>query len=204
MLYRLKRFVLRLLGITYTISRRAEVQNSKWGEFVNIAKGAYVISSDIGAYSSIGRNTSIINCRMGKFCSISWNVTVGATAHNFNHLSTHSFPYIEQFGFAKGNKRIVQEVKLGHDVWIGANAIIMPGLTVGNGAIIGAGAVVTKDIPPYAICAGVPAKIIKFRFESDMVEKIESLEWWHWSKEKIAANIQYFKKPLEPGDLKKF
>ena len=203
MLYKVKLIILRLFGITQTVSRNSDVTKSTLGEFVNIAKGAYILSSQVGSYSSIGRNSSLINCSMGKFCSVSWNVTVGATEHPYDHLSTHAFPYIRQFGFAAQDKRIVQNVSIGHDVWIGANAIIKPGLKIGNGAIIGAGAVVTKDVPAYAICVGVPAKILNFRFDNELISKLEKLQWWDWDKKIIADNLSAFTKPLKVADLDK-
>ena len=83
-------------------------------------------------------------------------------------------------------------VKIGSDVWIGARAIILPAVTVGNGAIIGAGAVVTKDVPPYAIVVGVPAKVIHYRYSPEQIEKLLKIAWWDWSDEKIIENMKYF------------
>ncbi|WP_281040324.1 MULTISPECIES: CatB-related O-acetyltransferase [unclassified Mesorhizobium] len=81
-------------------------------------------------------------------------------------------------------------IVVGHDVWIGARAIIMSGVTIGNGAVIGAGSVVTKDVPPYAIVAGSPARIIRYRFSPDVVDRIQASEWWTWSDERIRDQIK--------------
>jgi virginiamycin A acetyltransferase len=83
-------------------------------------------------------------------------------------------------------------IVIGNDVWIGANAIILPGVAIGDGAVIGAGAVVSHDIPPYAIAAGVPARILQYRYSADQIEKLLKIAWWNWSREKIAENVDYF------------
>ncbi len=83
-------------------------------------------------------------------------------------------------------------VTIGNDVWVGARAIILPQVTIGDGAIIGAGSVVTHDVPPYAIVAGVPAKIIRYRYDSQKIQKLLAIAWWNWNEEKIKANMDYF------------
>ena len=90
-------------------------------------------------------------------------------------------------------------VKIGNDVWIGARVIILPGVTVGDGAIIGAGAVVTHGVPPYAVVAGVPARIVRFRFSDEQIEKLLKIAWWNWEERKIFENLDLFY-----GDVKKF
>lgn len=203
MLYKLKRLVLRLFGQSSFISRRAKFIRSTHGNDVQVAQYAHVVNSKLNSFTSVGRNATIINAELGKFCSISWNVTIGATSHHTSYPSTHAFPYVESFGFSKRNELIVVSTNLGNDVWIGANAIVLPGVRIGNGAVIGAGAVVTKDVPPFAICVGVPARVVKFRFGPELIEQIENLKWWDWRKEKLLANIQFFKKPLTEDEIKK-
>lgn len=88
-----------------------------------------------------------------------------------------------------------EPVVIGNDVWIGANVVILPGVHVGDGAILAAGAVITKDVEPYAIVGGVPAKVIKYRFSEDMIKKFEQIQWWNWSIEKIEDNIELFYQP---------
>jgi tetrahydrodipicolinate N-succinyltransferase len=90
-------------------------------------------------------------------------------------------------------------VRIGSDVWIGCRAIILPSVAVGDGAIIGAGAVVTHDVPPYAVVAGVPAKIVRFRFDKVQIEKLLKIAWWNWSERKIVENLDYFY-----GDVNEF
>jgi virginiamycin A acetyltransferase len=84
-------------------------------------------------------------------------------------------------------------ILIGNDVWIGAKAIILSNVTVGDGAIVGAGAIVTHDIPPYAVVAGVPAKIIRFRFSKSQIEKLLKISWWNWSNDAIKGNVDYLR-----------
>ncbi|WP_341215803.1 DapH/DapD/GlmU-related protein [uncultured Wocania sp.] len=166
------------------------------GRNINISRYCFVSNSVIGDYTSVGRNTTIINAEISKFCSISWNVTIGATQHNYKRVSTHAFSYIEYYGFVEKDLRIIVRTFIGHDVWIGANSIVMPGVRVGNGAVIGAGSVVTKDVNDFEIVYGVPAISKGYRFNQKTIEDINQLNWWHWEDKKIKENIEIFKKPF--------
>lgn len=179
------------------IRRGAEVVNTSFGSFINISRNAFLSSSSIEDYTSVGRNTIIINSEIGKFCSISWNVTIGATKHDYSRLTTHAFPYIKYYGFVNKDNRFRVTTKVGHDVWIGANVIIMPGVSIGNGAVIGAGSIVTKDVQPYEIVFGLPAKHKGYRFTPEIIKKIEELQWWNWDKTKIEENIGLFRNTVE-------
>ena len=114
--------------------------------------------------------------------------------HTLSSLSTYPFPlFFEEWGLEKKNVADSWDNKgdiiVGNDVWIGYEAVILSGVTIGDGAVIGARAVVTKDVPPYTIVGGVPAKPIKKRFSEENIKKLQSIRWWDWSKEKIAENI---------------
>lgn len=183
------------------LSRKSTVIGSNLSSFVHVADYAFVYESKLGRYSSIGRGAVIRNASIGGFCSISWNATVGAAPHNYSLMSTHAFHYIKSFGFTDQDKRIVLPTTVGSDVWIGANAVVMPGLNIGDGAVIGAGAVVTKDIPPYAVVVGVPAEVIKYRFEEAVVDRLLEVKWWDWDIEKIRANMELFRMPLTIDEL---
>lgn len=183
------------------LSRRSSVIGSELGSFVHVGDYAFVYESELGRYSSIGRGAVIRNARLGGFCSVSWSATIGATPHNHALLTTHAFHYIKSFGFVDHDKRIVLPTTVGNDVWVGANAVIMPGLKIGDGAVIGAGAVVTKDVPPYAIVAGVPAKILKFRFEKDVVKELLEIRWWDWEIKRLKLKIDLFRKPIVAEDV---
>lgn len=131
---------------------------------------------------------------IGAFCSIADNVSVGTTHHPTEFLSSHPFCYFEPVKITENSKQVKFEyrspVHIGNDVWIGKSVIIMDGITIGDGAIIGSNAVVTKDVPPYAIVAGVPAKIIRYRFSQDMIKQLLKLKWWNLPDQEL-ANLPY-------------
>lgn len=151
----------------------------------------------LGDYSYIGYNTNIYNAEIGKFCSISKHVSIGLPSHPSNYISTSPIfvNIVNGTGYSWSDRNIYnsvpEKVTIGHDVWIGMKATIMGGVSVGNGAIIAAHSVVTKDVPPYAIVAGVPAKIIKYRFTEDVINQLEKSGWWNhpdkFLRERIAA-----------------
>jgi acetyltransferase-like isoleucine patch superfamily enzyme len=187
---------------TVQCSKMASINNVQFGIKNIVAQNAFLNNVTLGNYSSIGRNTTVNNATLGKFCSVSWNCTIGATSHPYTHLSSHAFPYHSFFEFTHKTEKIKVATQIGHDVWIGANAIIMPGITVGDGAVIGAGSIVTKDVPAYAIVTGAPAKIKKYRFTDEELQRVKALEWWNWSKETIKANVELFKQPITSESLK--
>lgn len=127
---------------------------------------------------------------IGSYCSIAAGVVLGPGQHPTSFLSTHPFisgKYMKGF---PGNVKAVesskpQPVKVGNDVWIGLNAIVNENVIVGDGAIIAAGAVVTIDVPPYAIVGGVPAKVIKYRFDKEIIEQLLKLKWWNLPEDEI-------------------
>lgn len=141
---------------------------------------------------------------IGKFCSIACGAKFLFTSgnHQLKSLSTYSFPiFFEEWGLDAKNICNAWENKgdtiIGNDVWIGYEAVIMSGVKIGDGAIIGTRAVVTKDVPPYTIVGGVPAKPIRKRFDDTTIESLETLRWWDWDEEKIRSNIS----AIQSGDI---
>lgn len=163
-----------------------------------IWEGAVVSNSHIGKGTYIGTNSRLTNCYIGRFCSIAADVSVITGNHPSNFISTSPsfFSLLKQNGLIYTDKQkfdeILPQTKICNDVWIGEGGIIMGGTTIGDGAIIGAGAVVVKDVPPYAVVGGVPAKVIKYRFEQPVIDKLLELKWWNASDEKLKNNISYF------------
>jgi len=144
------------------------------GSNVDIYPGTKIHSdTKIGSYTYIGKNCNITKATIGRYCSIANNVSIGQGEHDLNQISTSSLFYDNSY-----EKLTMNDCFIAHDVWIGTDSIILRGVTVGNGAVVGANSVVTKDVPPYAIVVGSPARIIRFRFDEDKIEKIISSKWW--------------------------
>lgn len=156
------------------------------GTTSHILRGCLINHSIIGNYTYIGQNSRFQNTKIGNYCSVASDVICGLGNHPLNLFSTSPLFYRMNNTF---KIRIVDKdldfpeyksINIGHDVWIGSRAIILDGVNIGNGAIIAAGAVVTKDVPPYAIVAGIPSKIIKFRDK-----KVSENEWWNLAPQDV-------------------
>ncbi|MBO4552864.1 CatB-related O-acetyltransferase [bacterium] len=152
----------------------------------------------LGRDSFVGFGTIITDkrTRIGKFCSIASNVMIGTTTHPTQFLSSSSVFYKDISNVTEGlalprskwvKYTFSEPVTIGNDVWIGRSAIVMDGLTIGDGAIVGAGAVVTHDVPPYAIAVGVPARVIKYRFDEETIKRLLKVRWWDQPDEVIAS-----------------
>jgi acetyltransferase-like isoleucine patch superfamily enzyme len=128
----------------------------------------------IGKHSFVTSGALCSNTSIGRYCSIANNVLIGPAEHPTNYLSTYDV--FLDYTFYK--ERSLKKTIIGNDVWIGANAVIRRGIKIGDGAVVGAGAIVLSDVPPYAIVAGVPAKIIRYRFNEEIIKKLLELKWW--------------------------
>lgn len=155
-------------------------------------ESTYVEENNVLYHYPINHDKLII----GKFCSIACGAKFlfNSANHTLASLSTYPFPlFFEEWGLDKKNVAMSWDNKgdiiIGNDVWIGFEAVILAGVTIGDGAIIGTRAVVTKDVPPYTIVGGIPAKPIKKRFDEDVISDLLCVKWWNWSNEKIARNI---------------
>jgi phosphonate metabolism protein (transferase hexapeptide repeat family) len=166
------------------------------GQFTDIAERVILAECTVGDYSYIERQVEAIYTTIGKFCAVAANVRLNALNHPMDRISQHKITYRpnEYFVHAKVDKAFREKrqkarVMIGHDVWIGHGAIVLPGISIGHGAVIAAGAVVTKNVEPYAVVAGVPAKRIKWRFEKSIRERIIELAWWDWGQEELSAAV---------------
>lgn len=152
----------------------------------------------VGNYSYIGSNCHI-SAEIGRYCSISNNVHTILGKHPVDTwVSTHPAFYSEKYCCGKtysSENRFDENspmVKIGNDVWIGHGAAIMGGITIGDGAIVAASAMVTKDVPPYAVVGGVPARVIKYRFNANQIDKLLFIKWWDWDESKIIESANDF------------
>jgi acetyltransferase-like isoleucine patch superfamily enzyme len=176
---------------------------SELDQYCRINRFAIVRKSQIGKYTFIGPNSNIINSVIGSFCSISKNVTIGTATHPISFFSTNPIFYSKSNGTGSSwtKKDLFQDQspsnRIGNDVWIGMNATILGGITVGDGAIIGAHALVTKDVPPYSVVGGVPAKFIKPRFDEKIVEQLLLLKWWNLPVSFLENNYILFAQNLD-------
>ena len=198
--YKLKYKSLNLKSIDIRIGAGCHLE-----KYVTLYQNVHLGNANIGKYTYVSKNSRLSNVIIANFCSIGPNVLIGGGMHpTKTFVSTHPSFYSmgEQSSISFADKSYFTEyskVIIGNDVWIGARAIILDGIKIGDGVIIGAGSVVTKDIPDYAIAAGTPARIIKYRFNQDDILFLKEYRWWnkdikwiekHWS---WFSNIKDFK-----------
>lgn len=198
----MKKYILGFLFhcLNFRISKFALVDNiSAISKRAKIYRGSKIFNSTIGDYSYIAPGASIVCAEIGKFCSIASNVGVGLGGHNMKVISTSPIFFSKKnaTGYSWASKNSFDEyrkVVIGNDVWIGVNALIIGGVTIGDGAVVAAGAIVTKDVPPYAVVGGVPAKLIKYKFPNETIDKLLEIKWWDLPENIIKINVELFNK----------
>jgi acetyltransferase-like isoleucine patch superfamily enzyme len=181
-----------------TFGKEVNIKEATFGRHTQIADRVNIFHCNIGDYSYIEVGTVAAYANIGKFCSIAGGTYIGLGVHpSRQFVSTHPAFYSTGRGLAANfaQRDYLPEyapVNIGNDVWIGTAAIIKGGITVGDGAIIGAGAVVTKDIPAYAIVGGSPAKLIRYRFDPQTIEFLMNFKWWDKSDQWLKDNFRKF------------
>jgi len=181
------------------------ISNCEFGKYNTINDHVVLIDVKLGDFTYVAKGSIISKTQIGKYCSIGPDIKCGLAFHpNQIFVSTHPVFYslVRQAQITFADKNYFDEykyIKIGNDVWIGANVLIVGEIEIGDGAIVASGSIVTKNVPPYAIVAGIPAKIIRYRFNDDDIKFLLHLKWWDlelpWIKEnyKLFHNISLLK-----------
>jgi len=188
-----------------------EITDTSFGAYVEIGRGSRVAHSVIGAYSYCDRYADIANADVGKFANIAAFTRIGATDHPLHTASCHHFLYRSDDYWDDADRhqaffdhRRSRRAVIGHDTWIGAGAMVKPEVTLGDGAVVAAGAVVTRDVAPYTIVAGTPAKPLRDRQPREVAERLIALAWWDWDHTRLRAALPDFRTLTAAAFLDKY
>jgi phosphonate metabolism protein (transferase hexapeptide repeat family) len=188
------------LGTEPLIDPTARVRQATLGRYTEIGARTAFVESTLGDYSYVVNDSDVIYTTIGKFCSIAAHTRINPGNHPMQRASQSHFTYRASAYFADAEDdagffawRRSTPVVIGHDVWIGHGAIILPGRRIGTGAVVAGGAIVTKDVAPYTIVAGNPAKPIRRRFPEAIAERLMALGWWDWEHARLRAALEDFR-----------
>lgn len=177
-----------------------EIKDATLGQYVEIGRGSRLAHCQMGDYSYCDRFADIANASVGKFSNIAAFVRIGATDHPLEKASLHHFHYrsADYFNDADHDDawfkyRQSRRTVIGHDTWLGHGAQVRPEVTIGHGAVIAGGAVVTKDVPPFMIVAGIPAVPLRQRFTSSVADRLMALAWWDWPHPRLRSTLDDFR-----------
>ncbi len=182
-------------GVEPYIHEGVRMLDSYLGAYTEIGANSLLIESRLDDYSYLAGDNDLIYTTVGKFCSIASHVRINPGNHPMHRVTQHHMTYRRShYGFGEDDKAFFQwrrdhHCTVGHDVWIGHGAIIMPGVEIGTGAVIGSSAVVTKNVDPYMIVGGVPAKPIRPRFDDATAAALLKITWWEWDHETLKARF---------------
>ncbi|MBA5778953.1 acetyltransferase [Stappia sp. F7233] len=181
------------------IDPTVRLREAKIGQRCEVLRESRLEYASLGDYSYLGENCEVADARIGKFTAIANSVRIGAPNHPMGRASQHRFTYCPEYyepGATRDHaffaKRRAAVTVIGNDVWIGHGAIILPGVEVGDGAVIAAGAVVSRTVGPYMIVGGVPAKTIRERFSRAVAESLRRIAWWDWPEAEIFERLKEF------------
>lgn len=199
------------LGREPFIHPDCEITESRFGRYVEIGRGSRVAYSELGDYSYCDRYADIANATVGKFANIASFSRIGPTDHPMTLASLHHFHYRSEDYFEDASPdalffehRRSRRCLIGHDTWIGHGAVIKPEISVGDGAVIAAGAVVTSDVDPYMIVAGVPARPLRARLMPAIAERMIALSWWDWDHSRLRSSLEDFRRLPAEAFLEKY
>ncbi|MFN3992403.1 MAG: chloramphenicol acetyltransferase [Tabrizicola flagellatus] len=188
-----------------------QIVNSTFGAFCEVGEGSRVLNSDFGDYAYCDRMADIANTTVGKFANIAAMTRIGPTDHPYTHAAQHHFLYRSSYYWDDAeddpvffSARAVRRIVLGADCWIGHGAIVKPEVTLGIGAVVAAGAVVTKDVDPFMIVAGCPARPLRSRFPQAVIDRLLALAWWDWSHDRLRAALMDFRALKAEAFLEKY
>lgn len=179
--------------------RLSALKNCEIDKTSKVESGSNLVNVQMGKYSFCGYNCEMSNVDIGSFCSIANGVIIGGGMHPIHWVSTSPVFYEGRDSvvakFSEHTREQQKKTIIGHDVWIAQNCIIKQGVKIGNGAVVGMGSIVTKDVKPYSIVVGNPAKLIKMRFSEDVIKSLEETRWWEYNDKDLGFYAQYFKEP---------
>ncbi|MEM0922102.1 MAG: chloramphenicol acetyltransferase [Pseudomonadota bacterium] len=188
------------LGTDPLIHPDCVIEKSQLGRYTEIGAGSHLLNVTLGDYSYCTRFCDFANAEIGKFVNIANYVRIGPTDHPMHRASQHHMLYRsadywedaerdEAFFAARATRRVT----IGHDTWLGHGAIIRPDVIIGDGAVIGASAVVTKDVAPYTIVTGIPATPLRRRFPEEIAQRMIALAWWDWDHQTLRDALHDFR-----------
>jgi len=200
----------RLSPLGAVIHPSAHVAASQFEGWTEVGEGARILNSTFAAYAYCDRFADITNTAVGRFSNIAAMTRIGPTDHPFAHAAQHHFLYRSSSYWDDAADdadffaaRAARRTTLGADCWIGHGAIIKPEVTVGIGAIVAAGAVVTKDVSPFVIVAGCPAQPIRARFAQPVIDRLLALSWWDWDHARLRTALEDFRRLKAEAFLEK-
>lgn len=201
----------KLSADTPFVHPECDITDSTFGPYVEIGRGSRVAHSTLGDYSYCDRFADIANAEIGKFSNIASYVRIGATDHPMEKASQHHFHYRSAMYFDGASDdaawfahRRSRRASIGHDTWLGHGAQVRPEITIGHGAVVAGGAIVTRDVAPYMIVAGIPAQPLRSRYPQGIAERMMALAWWDWPHDRLHAALDDFRSLRAEAFLEKY